>query len=536
MKRYTSILPLACCLLLLLAACTPQTLDELAPGTDADARPLAITVTDGGMYSTPDPDRQTRAEERGYQTVFTEGDQIGLYVVRDGAVEKSNLCLTLRGGKWTLPSGTPEVYYTPDRSYYAYYPYKKDNYMTSKVSPADEDFFRKLVLDWSPLPKQNTYAAYTASDLMTATGEYTPDADGNYTLHFSMEHRMALVVFQFPATRYHYTEKIDNRDISKSYYRYTLSDPICLHENPSTGRYLRNPWSRVTIMLDYYYNGQNKQSTVTKEELNLQPGRYTIHQVDGGAVTELQRPLAEGDYYMTDGGILPAEDVINAISADDKKNCLGVVFWVGEKEQDSQTAHWTKTGNQKGDHLLMRDHPGCVHGLVVALHDASPDRKSWSSLPDRLSEWANSYAAFTDEEKKDLDDINKSNVYFGYSRTRLLELYKAGTSARTDAYDAIHDYAGRYPAPSSCSGWYFPGINELLCIWRKTPEATNGELRIDQLNEMLYKAGGDKLKEDIYWASCDVEDKAYRADLVSGGIAGYDPKQNCYYVRAVLAF
>ena len=533
MKRYTSILPLACILLLMLAACTPRALEEPAPGTDADARPLAITVTDGGMYSTPDPDRQTRAEERGYQTVFTEGDRIGLYVVRDGAVEKSNLCLTLRGGKWRLPNGTPEAYYTPDRNYYAYYPYKDNMNM---VSPADEDFFSRLVSDWTPLPKQNTYADYTASDLMTATGECAPDADGNYTLHFAMEHRMALVVFRFPATRYTYSETIDNIDISKSYYRYTAFDTPFLHENPSTGRVLLNPLKYPTVSFSYYSGGQKKEVSVQSRQLNLQPGRYTVHQVDGGAVTELKRPLAEGDYYMKDGGILLAEDVINAISADDKKNCLGVVFWVGEKEQDSQTAHWTKTGNRKGDLLLMRDHPGCVHGLVVALHDASPDRKSWSSLPDRLSEWANSYAAFTDEEKKDLDDINKSNVYFGYSRTRLLELYKAGTNARTDAYDAIRDYAGRYPAPSSCSGWYFPGINELLCIWRKTPEATNGELRIDQLNKMLYKAGGDKLNEDIYWASCDVEDQAYRADLVSGGIAGYNPKQNSYYVRAVLAF
>lgn len=44
------------------------------------------------MYAT----RQTRAQERGYSTVFTEGDCIGLYVVKDGTLEVKNLCLTLQ--------------------------------------------------------------------------------------------------------------------------------------------------------------------------------------------------------------------------------------------------------------------------------------------------------------------------------------------------------------------------------------------------------------------------------------------------------
>ena len=39
---------------------------------------------------------QTRAQERGYRTVFTEGDRIGLYVVKDGTLEVENLCLTLQ--------------------------------------------------------------------------------------------------------------------------------------------------------------------------------------------------------------------------------------------------------------------------------------------------------------------------------------------------------------------------------------------------------------------------------------------------------
>ena len=96
MKQHHSIFPpaasLACALILMLAACTSDALDELPPaGTDPDARPLTITVSDGGMYATG----QTRAQERGYSTVFTEGDRIGLYVVKDKTLEVENLCLKL---------------------------------------------------------------------------------------------------------------------------------------------------------------------------------------------------------------------------------------------------------------------------------------------------------------------------------------------------------------------------------------------------------------------------------------------------------
>ena len=127
MKQHHSIFPpaasLACALILMLAACTSDALDELPPaGTDPDARPLTITVSDGGMYATG----QTRAQERGYSTVFTEGDRIGLYVVKDKTLEVENLCLTLQGGKWTLPAGTSQLLYSPDRSYHAYYPYRED--------------------------------------------------------------------------------------------------------------------------------------------------------------------------------------------------------------------------------------------------------------------------------------------------------------------------------------------------------------------------------------------------------------------------
>lgn len=72
---------------------------------------------------------------------------------------------------------------------------------------------------------------------MTARGMYN-----NHTLSFAMEHRMSLLILQVPATKYTYTEKIDSREISKSYYRYTavISENLYWQENPCTARLLVN--------------------------------------------------------------------------------------------------------------------------------------------------------------------------------------------------------------------------------------------------------------------------------------------------------
>lgn len=465
MKQHHSIFPpaasLACALILMLAACTSDALDELPPaGTDPDARPLTITVSDGGMYATG----QTRAQERGYSTVFTEGDCIGLYVVKDGTLEVKNLCLTLQGGKWTLPAGASQLLYSPDKSYHAYYPYQNDSDMNGKVSPGDEDFFKYVVDEWSVNPDQSTYAQYTASDLMTARGMYN-----NHTLSFAMEHRMSLLILQVPATKYNYTEKIDGREISKSYYRYTavISENSYWQENPCTARLLLNTTDPTHLNLGpykYYYNGTKETFNLKYSQLKLQPGKYTVHTLDDSKVTEEFRSLKAGDYYMQDGSILPGDEVSNLSRDELRKSCLGVVFWVGEIEG----IHWTQTGRKKGDRLLMRDHPECVHGMVVAMDDTSSQEMKWATgkgATEHIYEWAESFKDFTSGEQADWEEIQKSDIAFGYYSSRLMALYGSRNSDTTfPVYDAIATYATTHPAPTGSSGWFLPGRNELATL------------------------------------------------------------------------
>lgn len=541
MKQHHSIFPpaasLACALILMLAACTSDALDELPPaGTDPDARPLTITVSDGGMYATG----QTRAQERGYSTVFTEGDCIGLYVVKDGTLEVKNLCLTLQGGKWTLPAGASQLLYSPDKSYHAYYPYQKDNYMNGKVLlPGDEDFFKYVVDEWSVNPNQSTYAQYTASDLMTARGVYN-----NHTLSFAMEHRMSLFILQVPATKYTYTEKIDSREISKSYYRYTavISENLYWQENPYTARLLVN--TKSLALLDpgaykYYYNGAKETFKLKYSQLNLQPGKYTVHTLDDSKVTEEFRPLKAGDYYMQDGSILPGDEVSNLSRDELRKSCLGVVFWVGEIEG----IHWTQTGTLAGDRLLMRDHPECVHGMVVAMDDTSSQKVKWATgkgATEGIYEWAESFKDFTSGEQADWEEILASDIAFGYYSSRLMALYGSRNSDTTfPVYDAIATYATTHPAPTGSSGWFLPGRNELatLCFGvptRFADDYTQLNMLKKTINPQIDKADGDKLTGE-YWSSDETGTVVWRVNLDIPGY-GVKPKTDTYKVRAVLAF
>lgn len=542
MKQHHSIFPpaasLACALILMLAACTSDALDELPPaGTDPDARLLTITVSDGGMYATG----QTRAQERGYRTVFTEGDRIGLYVVKDGTLEVKNLCLTLQGGKWTLPAGTSRLFYSPDKSYHTYYPYRDDSYMNSRVSLGDEDFFKTVVSVWPVEANQRTYAQYTASDLMTARGVYN-----NHTLSFAMEHRMSLLILQVPATKYTYTEEIGGKEISKSYYRYTaaISENSYWQENPYTARLLVNTKSFVSDPgpYKYYYAGAENTFNLKYSKLNLQPGKYTVREVDDRQVPEENRQLRAGDYYMRDGSILPGDEISN-LSRDELQNCLGVVFWVGEIEE----IHWTQTGIKQGDRLLMRDHPECVHGMAVALRDASPTAVAWATgegVSEYLYNWANGFSGFTPPEQADWEAIKASNSGYGYSYSRLMALYGSRHDDTTfPALDAIATYAAAHPAPAGSSGWFLPSQYEFATLCFGAPKNFGlstfpyyyEQLRmLKEINPRIDKAAGNKLA-GRYWSSYATDYKVWYVDVDTPDYS-MKPQTDTYKVRAVLAF
>ena len=236
---------------------------------------------------------------------------------------------------------------------------------------------------------------------------------------------------------------------------------------------------------------------------------------------------------MQDGSILPGNED-GSLSRDEQESCLGVVFWVGEKPNRLHYSyHWTHTANKRGDHLLMHDHPGCVHGIVVALRDAG--KTEWSSTSTgNTYTWLVSYAATGQEAEKKL--MLESTHTFGYNTSRCIQWYRDYGGQRTEAYDAIEVFARTNPTPAGCSGWYFPSDYEMLVMARGTLNPDEDYHMDTLLDAQFGKAGGSKFNtDDFYWSSTDSDIKCYCIRF-SDNSKPVDEKKNEHYVRAVLAF
>lgn len=568
-------------LMVLVGACTADDGFVPSPGEApaTSAPPLTITVTDGAYAPAPTANDEdvatapaTRAVERGFATEFTAGDKIGLYEVMekersDGTSEYSvsfkneNLCLTYDGTAWTLPPGAE---LTPERPadgirmhYYAYYPWQKDKDMGGKtVTEAGEvivylsgtpwtprEFFDPLISGWQPVTYQNTYAAYTASDLMVSRGTVTNGTDGTdgSELHFEMEHQMVLAVIQVPTTKYTYTEIISGKTTTKDYRLYSgMSISGWWQENSYTTRRLMNPNKyEVYDLRSIYYNSlpEIRQFGVQFYNGYFLPGTYRLYTIDGGKAEVKERSLKEGDFYMRDGTILPQEAAKDGDLPDNvRADCLGVVFWVGENEE----MHWTQTGYKYGDHLLMRDHPQCTRGMAVALRDASQGA-AWATgegANEYLSSWADNFDSFTPAEQTDWEAIKASRVNYGYRSSRLMKLYGAYHSTTTfPAYGEIDTYAAAHPAPDGSSGWFFPGQYELtmMCYGMADNYEEKPTIRRNLLNGLFPKAGGEAL-DGTYWSNLGYETSAWAIDFAGSTSYNPKPKSDTYRVRAVLAF
>lgn len=529
-------------LVMLAAACTKE--DDFAASPDegtANAAPLTITVTDGAYAPTETPDHgnspATRAVERGYGTEFTEGDRIGLYVVEQDASGSriflhENLCLTHDGTGWTLPAGTELTHHPPTGGeilYFAYYPYQKamaGNVDIDALNPNGQGtdaqhFFSNHIANWDPAIDQSTYEAYTASDLMVARGEVAKRTDGTdgSVLSFTMEHQMALAVFRLPTTKYTYSETIDGTETKKSYRLYSGLAPNASKAwlaDDNTYRLIMK-WDSMSDMgiAPSYYNSLLERRIFYGIIKANSSGKYFLFTVDDGGETEIERVLQVGDFYMSDGTIIPNEHVTSTMPAAIQKECVGVVYFVGEEKALAPI-----TELRRNDHLLKREYPNCTHGLVLALQNAS-DNCAWSNTIEVVNDWTNA-----PERGEEQVDISEPNSFKGYSSTKALLAYNAAyPDKKVLAAEAARDY--NVASPEGSSGWFMMDINDCAVIKL---------LALNSIQNALEKAGGAKV-EGSYWTSFEFGDVALCLDMPTQGQLGlwYSKSVQCP-VRPVLAF
>ena len=495
-------------LLLLVAACSDDATDTWQDA--GNGSPLTIQVCSDGFSSSDGC--PTRAADMGYTTVFQDGDRLGIVAEQQDG-NKQNLCATYNGATQAWEG----IYYDPKVKTYisAYFPYQEG--LTGQLNNISDtgDVLSALKTLMPPSADQGSLAAYRASDLLAGT--CTLHTEGGKSLNVALSHAYSLLLLR-AGTEYttpdgSFAYRTPLRDVQVN-----VDDALACTPFASAEGYRLIVDKSGSPSVAWFYTLPDGKTYKVAGNASLTEGTYHLYKnvTSGG-----NRALAVGDFYYSDGGIVPGDT-----PAPPSEGCIGVVFWVGDKAfQD--------------DPLLQRDHPGCTHGLVAALQDAG--QTVWSSsYEDITNNWLNSQ-----DDTYGITTLKEANKMQGYANTKALEGYNAseratgGNSGKTVLpIGLIRSYAGAHPAPASSSGWYFPSVKELkFMCWGQNASGQTTAGR-DKLNTQIAKiSGASSLQSYAYWSSTEYGGNwAWGVSFITGYVY-YDLKYNfSFWLRAVLAF
>lgn len=502
-------------LLLLVAACGEDATDIWQDARNGS--PLTIQVCSDDFTS---PDGcSTRAADIGYTTVFQDGDQLGIVAEQqDGS--KLNLCATYNGATKVWEG----IYYDSKVKTYmsAYFPYHEGlTEQLGNISDAN-DMLSVLKTLMPPSADQGSLAAYRASDLLTGT--CTQKTEDNKSLKVALTHAYSLLVLR-AGTEYTtsdgFTYRISLRDVLVS-----VDDALACTPFASAEGYRLIVDKSGSSSVAWFYTLLDGKNYKVAGTTSLTEGTYHLFKnvTSGG-----NRNLAVGDFYYSDACIVP-----NDTETPPLEGCIGIVCWVGSDAFNE-------------DPLLRNDHPDCMHGLVVALENAGNDGMHWSDQYELVQWWVDRY----NNPYKGVVDLQDDVSRCGYSNTLALMDYNEGkynSWGLVDGYhvlpcDAIREYSVANPTPSSSSGWYFPSIMELKCLYLR--QEGESELRETILNTYLNKVGGTVFSHSDgywpYWSSTESKKdpdgrRSWDVYFGHGYIDVRLKNNNSFRVRPLLAF
>lgn len=434
---------------------------------------FALTVCDGGFASADGP--QTRAQENGFTTEFTAGDQAGLYAVADdGTLLLANVLVTATAGtagsiEWTFTAGA-SFRHTEGIQYFLYYPYQAggtDQVDTQSTASAD-GFFQPLIEGWQPKTDQSEYDDYTASDLMVAKGTVGEVKEHVVPLTFSMEHKMALALVEDHGILYHITSYHSKQTLcdfnflagGNSKFTDERKKPYPDDECKYTYRYIVHP-SQTAVLpgrypdletLEYHY------FEIAVNEGDITPGNYKRYKVDGG-MTEQTGDYHElglvrtGDLFCPENDdwyLVPPE--VEQLADDDE--VVGIVFQTYKRRfGTAELAYLAEHGRDKK-----------MHGLVVSTTVLTQNNDAILPII--------TYGPSQDEglrkckTKKDIyNDI--SGLYnCGHVSQNYSDQSAGETFENHSAFQVVKAFNGKTPVPSNTTGWYLPAAGQMWDVFQ----------------------------------------------------------------------
>lgn len=468
---------------------------------------ISLSVTATTEDFVPLDETVTRASENLYKTDFVNGDQIGITVVKDGKIVDGikNICYTYNSAtkKWETVGDTPPLHIYQDVTYLAYYPY-------DAVTMADKLSEEEILHAFVPQTDQSTYANYTKSDLMVATG--TADRVTK-TLSLSFRHMMAMLSVSV----------FTNKFITPNGYEYTPGEDFAVRNltetaitvgedtfspcsfNDGTFRIIVAP-DAVAKTVDIKYRWVDLVDFTDTKQHRLIAGKYLYYSFKMPESVPYVRAVAAGDYFYRDGKILPKE----ALVIRDPKNCVGVLL---DAASGSDAGYG---GNCEGN---------TIHGHVFALYNAAyckwgPNGNIGTNTSDSWNDWRG--YLLTQNMKNDAD-----NKYGGLSASNYAAAYYCLNYGNTEE--------GKLETTKT-SGWYFPSEGFMF----RLEGFMLGTVR-SSLSKLAVLGCGADFTNSYYWDSstANSDATARRVNILRGGtgaMGAIASRSSSNYVRAVLTF
>lgn len=416
------------------------------PASSGEEDVLNVVATANDFVSS---DATSRVSETDYTTTFEEGDNIGVFVVRDGEALISNMKMTLGadGTTWAGESGA-KLYYYKDADYIAYSPYTDGLSATS-----EEGIITHFTTNLKNSTGQSTLADYQAADLMTASVK-AADVKRGQQITFNFAHRMSMIEIKVPIRAYktsggyEYSAplglKVTMAEESAAGKEFSLctfgKETITENESEVTKGIYRCIVAPSEAALTVEGEFQDGSAPVYfpatgGEDLSVTPEAGTYKGFDVNYTydnyTTATRELKVGDYYYADGSIWP-----NELKGVLETGCIGKIFSLSTTAEDK--AH------------------GWKNGYVIALNNvegkmASVTHGNWSSNTSEVAGGDDNVVTATS-----MTDDNKQAVFAaknGYDMT--LTLVEKGVTAAILA----REYNCAYP--EGTSGWFLPAPGQV---------------------------------------------------------------------------
>lgn len=463
----TACFALLCTTLAALGGCTGET-DDAGGSSPATGRiPLSLEITASGFSGQPGADPRTRSVETNYGTVFNMTDAIGLFAVKgigtpDAAIVDgvSNSKFTYvppinqeHRPEWQTADGTT-LYYNPDVTYIAYYPYK-DGITIDPTQSKDAilaSFAEKAELQ--PATDQSTSAAYAASDLMTSGGTVIDSNDPNRKiLVLTLTHSYALLVLktQVPAkcvapagSVFDYRPQATFMRADPDAANVEIRDVKARKMADGVFRTIIKPVIDDYMRVSYTTNGMIVEYNEAMPGLAaVTAGQYyecVMNTSLPGTPDAIERALQPGDFVYQNNGkieIYPGDGPVDVDGKiPDYANAVGIVVTTASTRMTDAACN-TKGWN---------------HAYVMGFEDVVD--ANWGV--DKVDETVVPNTTFNDGE-------NNMN---GYSETEamLAERASKGDLSSYPAFNKINDYRNNHPVPSALAGkrspWFIPSTGQ----------------------------------------------------------------------------